>query len=180
MTRPGPVFDDAMKILADDDLDALLSVVGVVGPAELLPSELPGSALAAGDPAERAAALTAALELIAARSDPDRGRRLLRAATTLASIVLERPIIDAALKEAGMPVPIRDLPLSRELLEEGRQEGRQEGERAATLRFARRMLLRRFGPDPRIDAVAARFAELPEDQWLTRIDDATSLDDLSS
>jgi hypothetical protein len=24
--RPGPIYDDAMKILADDDLDALLSM----------------------------------------------------------------------------------------------------------------------------------------------------------
>lgn len=29
--QPGPVYDDAMKILAADDLDAVLSLVGIPG-----------------------------------------------------------------------------------------------------------------------------------------------------
>lgn len=45
--RLGPVYDDAMKILADDDLDALLSVVGVNGAAERLNVELAASTVKA-------------------------------------------------------------------------------------------------------------------------------------
>lgn len=41
--RPGPVYDDAMKILADDDLAALLSVIGIDGEAERLNVELAAS-----------------------------------------------------------------------------------------------------------------------------------------
>ncbi len=42
--RPGPVYDDAMKLPADDDLDAVLAVVGVEGHGAEPPStELPGS-----------------------------------------------------------------------------------------------------------------------------------------
>ncbi|MGQ0773201.1 MAG: hypothetical protein ACT4NY_02080 [Pseudonocardiales bacterium] len=44
--RPGPVYDDAMKVLARDDLDAVLSLVGVHGMgARPMMSELPGSAM---------------------------------------------------------------------------------------------------------------------------------------
>ena len=146
--RPGPVYDDAMKILADDDLGALLSVVGVAGErAERLNVELPGGTMkadllartpdgivhvefvkdASGSPSQRASMLAAAAELITAHADPDRRDALLGAAATLASIVFPRRIITAALKEAAMPVPVRDTPLGRELYEEGRQDGRQEG-----------------------------------------------------
>jgi predicted transposase YdaD len=280
MPRPGPVYDDAMKILADDDLSALLSIVGVRGAAEPLTIELPGSttradllaqtptgivhvefmkdptpdfdlrmvdyrlrlrrrdrdvalaqyvlvlqdvavpasfvdagsdrldaawtvirlpeldagplltgpttaavaALAAGTAPERAAALTAAVELIAACTDPDRRRLLLGVATTLASITLPAATIDSALKEAHMPVPVRDTPLGRLLLDEGRQEGRQEGiqagERAAVVRLTRLMLRQRFGDDPRIDAVAATLADLPDDERLARLTDAADLGSL--
>ncbi len=52
--RRGPIYDDAMKILAEDDLAAVLSLVGVHGPAEPLESpsavsvELPASTRKAG------------------------------------------------------------------------------------------------------------------------------------
>lgn len=49
------------------------------------------------------------------------------AAATLATIVLPRSTIVTALKEAAMPVPVRDTPLGRELYE--------EGERAAVVRL---------------------------------------------
>ncbi len=272
--RPGPIYDDAMKILADDDLDAVLSLVGVSGGAQELDTELPGSAvrvdllarttsgivhvefvkdrsptldlrmmtyrlrircrdgdrdtpiaqhvlvlgddvrvpdryhdvdaepsvfgwsvvrLAELDPApllgnpttaavaalargtltERATVLTAAAELIAG-TDPDRARTLLEAAMTLASIVLPAPIIDTALKEANMPVVIRDTPLGREIY----QEGRQEGERETVLRITRTMLVQRFGENPRIDTAAKRLAGLPDEERLTSIATATVLDDL--
>jgi hypothetical protein len=41
--RRGPVYDDAMKILADDDLPALLSIVGIHGHAERVNAELAAS-----------------------------------------------------------------------------------------------------------------------------------------
>ncbi len=282
--RPGPIYDDAMKILADDDLDAVLSLVGVGAGALEMDTELPGSAmrvdvlarsprgivhvefvkdpapsldlrmmtyrlrirsqdtnrdtpiaqyvlvlgddiavpdryhdvdaeppvfswsvvrladldpapllanpttaalaaLARGTPAERAAVFTAAARLIGG-TVPDRTRTLLEAATTLASIVLPAAIIDTALKEASMPVLIRDTPLGREIyqegLAEGRQEGRQEGERQAVLRLTHLLLTQRFGDDPQAAAVAERLAELPDADRLTRIAAATSLNDLTT
>ncbi len=273
--RPGPVYDDAMKILADDDLGALLSVVGVHGSVEAMnvelaastmkadllartssgivhvefvkdptpdldlrmvdyrlrlrrrhratpiaqyvlvlrnvpvperyddldggqlactwtvvrigeldPAVLPGNpttaavaALAGGTPAQRSMVLAAAAERITARADPDRSNVLLGAAATLASIVLPRRTIATALKEAAMPVPVRDTPLGRELYEEGLHEGRQEG-RLAVLRLTSLMLRRSFGDDPRVDTIAERLAALPNEERLTRLAVAVSLDDL--
>ena len=92
MTRPGPIYDGAMRILAADDLAALPSVVGVDGTgASALGTELPGSAVRV---------VTAVAEVIVAQPDPDRRRRLAHAATTLASMVLPRPIIRRALVAA--------------------------------------------------------------------------------
>ncbi|MGQ0776446.1 MAG: hypothetical protein ACT4NY_18805 [Pseudonocardiales bacterium] len=276
--RPGPVYDDAMKILADDDLGALLSVLGVSGAVQRLNVELAASTmkadllartpaglvhvefvkdpspdlglglrmveyrlrvrrrhrvtpiaqyvlvlrdipvperyedvdgqlscawtvvrlneldpapllacpttaamatLARGTPLQRSAVLTAAAERITASTDPDRRDVLIGAAATLASIVLPGHTIVTALKEATMPVPVRDTPLGRELYEEGRQEGRQEGDRQAVLRLTSLMLRRRFGgEDPRVEAIAARLAALPDEERLTRLTAATSLEDL--
>jgi hypothetical protein len=275
--RRGPVYDDAMKILADDDLGALLSVFGISGGVQRLNVELAAStmkadllaqtpggivhvefvkdatpdlelrmvdyrlrlrrrhrvtpiaqyvlvlrdilvperyddvdggrlscswtvvrlpeldpvvllgspttaalaSLARGSSVQRSAVLTAAAELITADTDPDRRDVLMGAAATLASIVLPGHTIITALKEATMPVPVRDTPLGRELYEEGRQEGRQEGDRQAVLRLTRLMLRRRFGDgDPRVDAIAARLATLPDEERLTRLISATSLEEL--
>ena len=271
--RPGPVYDDAMKILADDDLGALLTVVGVVGDgAERLNVELPGTtvkadllastvegivhvefvkdpspdldlrmvdyrlrlrrgdrttpiaqyvlvlrdvdvpdryddvdtgqlrcrwtvvrvssldpvrllstpttaalaALAPGTASQRASMLLAAAELITAHADPDRRDALLGAATTLASIVLPRRTIRTALKEAAMPVPVRDTPLGRELYEEGRHDGRQE----AVLHLTVLLLRQRFGNEPRCREVAAGLVDLSDEERLARLAAAESLDDL--
>lgn len=158
-------------------------------PAGLLTSPTTAviATLARGTPEQRSAVLTAAAELITAHTDnPDRRDVLLGAVATLASIVLPGHTIVTALKEATMPVPVRDTPLGRELYEEGRLEGRQEGrhegqqegERQAVLRLTSLMLRRRFGDDPRVGAIAARLADLPDEERLTRLTSATSLDDL--
>lgn len=167
-----------------DRLDATWTLVRLpnLDPGPLLagPTTAAVAALAAGSPAERAAALTAAVELIAACTTPDRRKLLLGVATTLASITLPAATIDSALKEAHMPVPVRDTPLGRLLLDEGRQEGRQEGiqagERAAVVRLTRLMLRQRFGDDPRIDAVADSLADLPDVERLARLADTVDLD----
>jgi len=145
-------------------------------PAALLasPTTAAIATLARGTPAQRSAVLTAAAEQITAHTDPDRRDVLLGAAATLASIVLPGHTIVIALKEATMPVPVRDTPLGRELYE----EGRQEGDRQAVLRLTRLMLRRHFGGDPRIEAIAAQLAALPDEERLTRLASATSLDDL--
>lgn len=85
-----------------------------------------------------------------------------------------------------MPVPYRDTPLGRLLLDEGRQEGREEGRekgreegrRFESTRLTALMLRRRFGLDPRIDGIAEALAELPDDERMTAVEDAASLDDL--
>jgi len=286
--QPGPIYDDAMKVLADDDLDAFLSLVGITDRATRLSAELAATkmhadllaetsagivhvefvkdpdpdldirmvnyrlrirrhhrdppitqyalvlrditvpdhfdevdtgqlsctwtvvrvcdldpaallrhpttaaiaALTRGTAVHRAAVLTAATELITKDTSPDRRDILLSAATNLASIVLPPDTIVTALKEATMPVPVRDTPLARLFIEEGEQKGLQkglregeqkglrEGERRAVLRMTRVMLSRRFGDDRRIDLVAARLADLTDEERLTRISTATSLDDL--
>ena len=274
VARPGPVYDDAMKVLAADDLDAVLSLVGQDGldarplnvelagsrrvdllvrtrdrvvhvefvkdrPAELdsrmveywarirrretdlpirqfvlvlgdgvpvpdrcldadgrtvlswtvvrvadmdaevllrNPTTAAVAALAWGSEEQRLRHLVRAAELIR-RTDPDRARSLMDAATTLGSIVLPRRSIDSALRGADMPILIRDTPLGREVVEEGRQEGRQdgrqEGERAAVLRLTTLMLRQRLGDDPRVDVLAARLADLPDEVRLQRIAEAS-------
>jgi hypothetical protein len=135
------------------------------------------AALARGDDAQRIDVLTAAAELIVGSTDPERGDLLLDAAATLASIVLPRSTIVQALKEATMPVRIIDTPLGRAWYE----EGREEGERQAVLRITRIMLGQRFGTDdPRLDAIAAHLALLPDDERLARLAAATSLDELAA
>lgn len=291
--RPGPIYDDAMKILADDDLAAVLSMVGVDSAAGRLNVELTSSsmradlltstddgivhvefvkdptpdlglrmagyrlrllqdhphceitqfvlalrddvcvphsfvdngggrlrcewtvvrigdlepatllrtpttaalaALAHGTAAQRRATFAAAADLIIARTDPKRGAVLLAAAATLASIVLPGPIIDTVLKEAAMPVPVRDTPLGRRLyaelhkevyegarqkgLQEGRQEGREEGREEGRHSVIRLLLRRRFGDDPRTETVARRLVALPDEEWLARLHDVSSIDDL--
>jgi hypothetical protein len=118
--------------------------------------------------------LTAAADLILRVPDPERRTRLLAAASTLASIVLPADTIDSALKDAAMPVPYRDTPLGRLLLDEGREEGR----RSESTRLTALMLRRRFGLDPRVDGIAEALAELPDEERMTAVEDAASLDDL--
>lgn len=138
---------------------------------------------------QRSQILAAAAELITAHTEPGRRDLLLGAAATLASIVLPRRRIATALKEATMPVPVRDTPLGRELYEEGRQDGRREGRqegrregrregRQAVLDLTALVIRQRFGDDPRTDSIAARLAALPDAERLARITTATSLDDL--
>jgi len=127
------------------------------------------AALAGGSRSERAAALTAAADLIAA-AEPSRQRRLLDAAVTLASIHLPLPIIETALQEATMPVPIRDLPLARALLDEGRAQG--------AVAMTKAVLRRRFGDDPRVDAAVESLSALPDDEAADRILAADRLEDL--
>src|SRR4051812_47628574 len=131
------------------------------------------ASLAEGTPAERARALTAAADLIA-RTDQSRQRRLLDAAATLASIHLSLPIIESALKEATMPVPIRELPLARALFDEGRAEGAHEGSMAMSVAILRH----RFGDDARISAAAEALSDLTEDEAVVKIMAASRLEDL--
>ena len=73
-----------------------------------------------------------------------------------------------------MPVPIRDLPLARALLDEGRVEGRAQGAVAMT----KAVLRRRFGDDPRVDAAVESLSVLPDDEAADRILAADRLEDL--
>ncbi len=150
--------------------------VGELDPVALLatPTTAPLAALACTTRAQGAACLTSATELIKADTDPDRANRLVGAAITLASIVLPESAIITALREADMPVPVRDTPLGRKLFEEGLQAGRhEEAERMAVA-----WLRQRFGTDARIPEVAARLAALPDEDRIARISTATSVDDL--
>jgi predicted transposase YdaD len=81
-----------------------------------------------------------------------------------------------------MPVPVRDTPLGRELFEEGRREGRAEGRETgrheAAAQMATAWLRERFGDDARIPGLAARLADLSDEDRIARITSATSLDEL--
>ncbi len=126
-------------------------------------------------PPAAARALAAATALISQDLDRDRRDVLLGAAATLASIVLPADTIKRATKEATMPVPIRETPLGREWLEEGRAEGRRE----AVVQATAALLRRRFGADPRIDAVAAGLVDLSDDERVAKILDAPDMDALT-
>ncbi|MDQ3988552.1 MAG: hypothetical protein M3291_05030 [Actinomycetota bacterium] len=145
--------------------------------ADLDPAVLLGSpataalaALARGTPEQRTAVLAAAAKLINTCEDPRLRYDLLVAAAILASIVLSRGIIIEALEGADMPILLSETPLGRELIEEGRRE--------AVLHLTTLMLRHRFGDDPRIDAVAARLAVLPDEDRIARITTTEVLDDL--
>jgi hypothetical protein len=145
-------------------------------PAPLLrtPTAAALAALASDDLDRRHRMLVAAAHVISATTGDDRRNALLGAAATLASIVLPRSIIRAALEEAAMPVPVRDTPLGRELYDEGRQEGRQH----AVLDMTAALLDERFGPDRRIPALAQRPARLGDRDRARLITRAATLDDL--
>ncbi len=135
------------------------------------------AALVTGSDADRARALTAAVDLIA-HAAPSRSRALLDAAATLASIHLPVHIIESALLEATMPVPIRDLPLARALLDEGVVKGRVEGARDHAVAMAQALLRHRFGDDLRIHALAEELADLPVDDAADKILAVGRLEDL--
>ncbi len=136
------------------------------------------AALATGDPEQRRRALLAATDVINTSTRDDRRQALLGAATTLASIVLPPPIIESALEEAVMPVPVRDTPLARAWLDRGRQEGRQEGRQQAVVEMTVVLLEERFGPDGRIPALAERLARLGDRDRVRLIARAVDLDEL--
>jgi hypothetical protein len=77
------------------------------------------------------------------------------------------PHIDSTWKESAMPFP--------SLLQRTHDEAFEEGLQKA----AAAMLRRRFGPDDRIPEVARLLAPLGPDDYLARIEDAESLDELT-
>jgi len=167
---PDRYADDGMRCswqvvrLGELDARALLAQPTTAALAVLGSTETP----------DRSAVLTAAAAVIAESTVADRRAVLLGAAATLASIVLPGATIDTALREATMPVPIRELPYARMLIEEGREEGREE----TALAITSAILRRRFGDDPRVPAVAERLADLPVDECVARVIGATTLDEL--
>ena len=114
--------------------------------------------------------LGVAVARISAGAEADRAQALLGAAATLASVVLPRRIIGDVLKEAAVPVLVRDTSLGREIYDEGRQEGKR-----AVLGA---LLRQRFGDDPRIDDVVERLSGLPDEDGLARLAAAGGLDEL--
>lgn len=78
-----------------------------------------------------------------------------------------------------LPVLVLDTPLGRQWYEDEREEGRQEGDHDAVIRLTAVLLRRRFGDDPRIEAITVRLAELSDEGRLALIDAANSLDDLA-
>jgi hypothetical protein len=151
-----------------------------LNPATLLvtPASAALATLADGTIEERMHVLVAAADVISAHAPPEGRDLLLSAAATLASIVLPRPIIKAALEEAAMPVPVRDTPLGRELYDEGRLEGIREGERQAVLRVTVALLEQRFGTDERIPGIAEALLPLADEERARRIVRAASLEQL--
>jgi hypothetical protein len=168
-----------------EDPDGLMSVAwAVVTTADLDAHRLLGrpataalASLAPGSRADRARALTDAADLIA-EPEPSRRRRLLAAAATLASIHLPLLIIEAALQEATMPVPMDELPLAHALKERYETQGLTKGRAEGRADVTRALLRRRFGDDARIDAVVAGLAGLSDDEALGRIMEAVHVEDL--
>jgi hypothetical protein len=119
--------------------------------------------------------LRVVLDRIAAVSDPATRRALAWAAADLATLCLATGIIETTWEESAMPFPSFAQALQDRALEEGREEGRLEQGR----KILGSMLRQRFGPDPRIPAIARRLATLDPDECAARITAAVTLDELA-
>ncbi|MGH3928403.1 MAG: hypothetical protein ACRDTF_00320, partial [Pseudonocardiaceae bacterium] len=103
--RPGPVYDDAMKILADDDLGALLSVLGVGGEVERLNVELAASTMKA-DLLARTSTGVVHVEFVKDPT-PDLGLRMVEYRLRLRRRHRLTPITQYVLALRDIPVPDR-------------------------------------------------------------------------
>jgi hypothetical protein len=155
-------------------------------PADLLthPTLAPLAVLArAAGPVEREHILRKVLAVITTASTAADRRTLLRVAATLAGIHLTADTIERLTEEAAMPFTLdEDTVAGRSIAARAEARGEARGEaqgeikgRTATLAG---LLRRTFGDDPRIDAIAHRLAELPQDKALDAALAATTLDDL--
>ena len=155
-------------------------------PTELLthPTLAPLAVLArATGPVEREHILRKALAVITSASTPADRRTLVRIAATLAGIHLLADTFERLTQEAAMPFTLdEDTVAGRSIAARAEARGEARGEaqgeikgRAATLAG---LLRRTFGDDPRIDAIAGRLAQLPQDKALEAALAATNLDDL--
>jgi hypothetical protein len=85
-----------------------------------------------------------------ARNEPNarEGEQIALAAATLASVYLDRPTRNSLLRRPNMPVDFRELPLIRELMEEGREEGLEQGLEQGRLEALVLVAEERFGALP--------------------------------
>jgi hypothetical protein len=135
--------------------------------------------------------LARVLDEIARLPDPHLREVLGRVTIDLAAIRLDRVTITTTWEDSAMPIPSFLDTLYQEGRAEGRQEGRAEGRqegrhegrtegcRRGWEQAASALLRHRFGDDPRIPALARSLAPLGPEAYLTRIERATSLDDLA-
>jgi hypothetical protein len=127
--------------------------------------------------------LARVLDEIARLPDPHLREVLGRVTIDLAAIRLDRVTITTTWEDSAMPIPSFLDTLYQEGRAEGRQEGRHEGRTEGCRRgweqAASALLRHRFGDDPRIPALARSLAPLGPEAYLTRVERATSLDDLA-
>jgi hypothetical protein len=122
------------------------------------------------DDDHRARTLRAALERIAAVSDRRTRETLAWATASLATLCLTTDTITTTWEEIAMPFPSFAQALHEQGLEQGLEQGRK---------ILGSMLRQRFGPDPRIPAIAHHLATLDPDDCTARIAAATDLDELT-
>ena len=130
------------------------------------------------------------IELVLARSreqeDFSMAERISRNALTLANIYVSRPILETLLRRTSMPIDLRELPMIREAMDEGRKEGRErglvEGREQGREEGIREALVavaaERFGALPTDVVVALRDPELDVGSATRLVACAGSIDDL--
>lgn len=162
-----------LHYLRDDDPEVLLRSPALAALAPAARSE---------SPEQRAQILARALVVVRAGTSGDTMQSLAGAAVALAGFYLDADTVRAVWNEAGMPIDIMDSPIVRDAFEVGYAEGYAGAFAQAQLEGSAEILetfLRsRFGPDPRIPAVAAAMAARPLDEAPERLAAATTLDDL--
>ena len=176
------------RVVRDGDEFALRLHVTYVrdhDPVELLttPSLAPLAPLGrAVDATQRRWVLGEALSVIKRDAEPARRQELAAVAATLASVYLAADSIDAAWKEAAMPLDIINTPLGQKLAAEGRAKGHAQGLAEGHAEGRRELLgalLRsRFGHDERIAGVVDRLLELPDRAVVAAMLDAHTVEEL--
>jgi hypothetical protein len=118
-------------------------------------------------PDQRVGVFRRTRDLITAVEDVHVRSVLAQAAVDLATIRLGSDIIAKTWEDSVMPFPS----YRQQCFEEGREEGREQ--------MVAVILRHRFGSDPRIPAIARRFAHVDPEVFIQRFEGVSSLDELA-
>ena len=191
---PGEELEQVVLVLGDGRMDSVddpreggfrlgCRVVHLrdVDPEDLLarPATAPLAVLGRGGPEVRARAFLRALRLVAGEAGAH-AKVLVEAASVLATIRLDRPMIEKIREEAGMTVEsVADFWAETEFGRVLQQRAREEGLERGRLQALAALLRVRFGDGPDVEEAAGRLAPAPDFDTVVRdVSTAGSLDEL--